>query len=687
MEDLGEAIQRAEQAVSTTPEDHPNLAGMLNNLGNKLESRFGRTGRIEDTTKAFVGLPAYSYTPLSNDTPQIRLLTLLPGGTHDPLEGSLSVVILEELEHDNRHIPSWEALSYCWGSSTVLKPLLISGKVLNITGSLHLALQHLRLSDGERVIWIDQVCINQRDLDERGRQVQHMNVIFKKAGRVTAWLGSGEQESHRYMEMLSVIKGLIHHDLYPRMKKPTPEQEVILFEALTLESSFRNDPTFAANSTHDAKRRHLALLCEAFCRNDWFERLWIVQEAALATHLVLQYGHATVDWHVHSKACLELLWDDLVVGSKLSGSGIGLTDTIQMLKDADYGSSSRSLIVLLNALKSQKTSDARDRVYGLMGMADLQKSKDRDESMIVDYKIAVDQLAEQLTLYCLQTEQTLDVFSICCAGEPVESSRLASWAINLSRGQPCCDQLFSTELRTLDIFSSGMPRPIQYQYTPSTKVLSLVGIEIDTIQQVSKKTHFSEQYGVPRSDVWSEWKAIALKEQDADPYEHMAGRREAFWRTIITNQIWDDPRSEYIKAPEYVAVEFERWSKREDLKSTFEARKAARNSGDWFYNFVGNLMVGNQAHLFRTQRGYLGLACKHIAAGDRVIILWGGHIPSILREAEPESEHKIGAADALNPGPDTRSTYRFIGGQIYVHGLMDGEAADTPQAPREFHIV
>jgi hypothetical protein len=597
------------------------------------------------------------------------------------------VVALGELEHDNRHIPNWEALSYCWGSSTVLKPLLISGKILNITGGLHLALQHLRLSDGERAIWIDQICVNQSDLDERSRQVQHMNVIYNKAGRVTAWLGSGEPESHRYMEMLFVIEDLIHRDLYPRMEKPTPEQEVILFKALTLESAFRNDPIFATNSTHNAKRRNLALLCEAFCRSEWFERLWIVQEAALATHLVLQYGHATVDWHVHSKACLELLWDDLSVGSKLSGSGIGLTDTIQMLKDADYGSSSRSLIVLLNALKSQKISDARDRVYGLMGMAGPQKSKDGDESIVVDYKIAVDRLAERLTLYCLQTEQTLDVFTICCAGEPVESTGRASWAINLSRGQSYCDQLFSTELRALDIFSAGMSQPIQYQYTPSTKVLSLVGVEIDTIQQVSKKTHSSEQYGIPRSEVWSEWKSIALKEQDADPYEDMAGRREAFWRTAITNHIWDELRSEYIKAPKHVEVEFERWSKRWDLKSTFEARKAAHNSGDSFYDFVGNLMVGNQAHLFRTQRGYLGLACKHIAAGDKAVILWGGHLPSILREAEQEPEHNISAAGALSSGPETRLTYKFIGGQIYVHGLMDGEAADTPQKPREFHIV
>jgi hypothetical protein len=54
MEDLEEASQRAGQAVSATPDDHPNLAGMLNN---QLESRFGRTGRIEDAIKAIVGLP------------------------------------------------------------------------------------------------------------------------------------------------------------------------------------------------------------------------------------------------------------------------------------------------------------------------------------------------------------------------------------------------------------------------------------------------------------------------------------------------------------------------------------------------------------------------------------------------------------------------------------------------------
>jgi hypothetical protein len=87
---------------------------------------------------------------------------------------------------------------------------------------------------------------------------------------------------------------------------------------------------------------------------------------------------------VHAKAWLELLWDGLGIGSKLSGSGIGPTDTTQMLKDNEYGSTSRNVAVLLNALKSQKTLDGRDRVYGLMGTTDLRMSKDGDQSMIFD---------------------------------------------------------------------------------------------------------------------------------------------------------------------------------------------------------------------------------------------------------------------------------------------------------------
>ena len=632
---------------------------------------------------------------LSDQTPQIRLLTLCPGNFNDPLKGKLSVIALDDLERGNGDILHWEALSYCWGnrpSSEILRishmtAQAASDKALYITPSLHLALRHIRLKSRERTIWIDQTCVNQNDLEERARQIQHMSFIYTKADNVIAWIGSGDPDSLMYMEMLSVISGLMDSGMYPRKDRPTHEEEDRLFEALTLKSMFRNSPIFTAVTTHDAKRQYLASLCRTFCRSPWFERLWIVQEAVLAKHLVLQYGDKTIEWHVHAKACLELLWKDLSVDwTQLSGSGIGLTDTIEMLKDTDYGSSSRRLVVLLNALKCQKTSDARDRIYGLMGMAELQKPQDGDTSIIVDYEITAEELSEQLTLYCLETEGTTDVLSMCCAGAPEDHSERASWAINLAHGGPYCDNLFRTELRTMDIFSAGISQPIQHQYSPSTKVLSLIGIELDSIQQVSKQNHSSKHYGNPGYDTWSEWKAIALEELDPDIYTCSAGRREAFWRTLITNQIWSDDLSEYVKAPTSVGIEFERWLHRLDLKSTSEARNAAQASEVSFYTFVANLMVGNQAHLFRTRRGYIGLACKHVKAGDKIVVFWGSHLPSILREVESRTDRNFSATDPADP-KEARMTYKIIGGQIYVHGLMDNEVENDASKAREFHII
>jgi hypothetical protein len=153
--------------------------------------------------------------------------------------------------------------------------------------------------------------------------------------------------------------------------------------------------------------------------------------------------------------------------------------------------------------------------------------------------------------------------------------------------------------------------------------------------------------------------------------------------------MWDDPQSKYIKAPDYIQAEFERWWERGDLTSTSETRKAAGTAdSSLFYHFVANLMVANGAYLLRTRLGYLGLACKHVAPDDKVVVLWGSHLPSILREVTQEPKYETGDIDAgaLGSRPDVRPTYKFIGGQVYVHGLMDGEAANATQT-REFHIV
>lgn len=82
----------------------------------------------------------------------------------------------------------YEALSYYWGSPEKIHTITVGDGQLQITRNLHTALQSLRDYYIERIIWIDAVCINQDDAEEKGCQVQLMAEIYAKASRVVVWL-------------------------------------------------------------------------------------------------------------------------------------------------------------------------------------------------------------------------------------------------------------------------------------------------------------------------------------------------------------------------------------------------------------------------------------------------------------------------------------------------------------------
>ncbi|KAF5856680.1 hypothetical protein ETB97_007037 [Aspergillus alliaceus] len=46
--DLKEAIDSARRAIKITPQGHPDLTGLLNNLGIMLLRRYNRTGSVDD---------------------------------------------------------------------------------------------------------------------------------------------------------------------------------------------------------------------------------------------------------------------------------------------------------------------------------------------------------------------------------------------------------------------------------------------------------------------------------------------------------------------------------------------------------------------------------------------------------------------------------------------------------------
>ncbi|KAH7071885.1 heterokaryon incompatibility protein-domain-containing protein [Paraphoma chrysanthemicola] len=125
-------------------------------------------------------MSSLQYQPLGVD--QIRILRLLPGYKEDDLKGELSTVSIDDTAQ------CFDALSYMWGDPAPAGMIELSGLPLPIASNLAIALRHLRYVDKPLVIWIDAICINQEDLDERSRQVQLMRQLYRRADVVRIWI-------------------------------------------------------------------------------------------------------------------------------------------------------------------------------------------------------------------------------------------------------------------------------------------------------------------------------------------------------------------------------------------------------------------------------------------------------------------------------------------------------------------
>ncbi len=128
------------------------------------------------------------YEPLEGT--EIRLLRLHPSFGHDfakILSGSLQTIRLQD---DNIFVSTqFEALSYFWGTETADRTLSLDNTPFSIKPNLETALLELSKGSVERLLWIDAVCINQADLNERNEQVRKMRSIYRQAVRVIIWIG------------------------------------------------------------------------------------------------------------------------------------------------------------------------------------------------------------------------------------------------------------------------------------------------------------------------------------------------------------------------------------------------------------------------------------------------------------------------------------------------------------------
>jgi hypothetical protein len=88
----------------------------------------------------------------------------------------------------------YEALSYVWGEIRGTQKIVCDNRTLLVTKNCLEALQHLRLKRKPRTLWVDSICINQKDDDEKAHQVAMMRDVYLLAKTTIAWFGRGDSE-------------------------------------------------------------------------------------------------------------------------------------------------------------------------------------------------------------------------------------------------------------------------------------------------------------------------------------------------------------------------------------------------------------------------------------------------------------------------------------------------------------
>lgn len=232
---------------------------------------------------------AYVYTPLQSGDREIRVLDVKPWkvGVDDALELCLETVSLDAPG-------DYDALSYTWGKPNPKYDVKMDGFDFQVGGNLHAALRHLRLQDQSRRLWVDAVCINQVDVQERQAQVSIMGGIYRSASSVVAWIG--EHDGHgdeRAFQLINQIFRQLHStaaidkfmaaDVVPSMEEFTfqiHKNNLDWIKSVT-PLGFVNSPWL-----------NLSNLLE----RPWFGRIWIIQEVVMGRSVMLHCGMRTVDW-------------------------------------------------------------------------------------------------------------------------------------------------------------------------------------------------------------------------------------------------------------------------------------------------------------------------------------------------------------------------------------------------------
>ncbi|KAI1378010.1 HET-domain-containing protein [Hypoxylon crocopeplum] len=256
--------------------------------------------------------PAFKYHPLPQNS--IRFVQLRP-----ELKDGRPQLSVTSCARDDA--PEYVCMSYCWGPDPESEFVYLDGEPFGVRPNLFQLLLHLRHHCREypewRHFWIDAICIDQGNVEEKTEQVSRMEQTYRNATMIAAWLGIPEESRN---------KERAGRDHTSKLSSPTFVDEII--------------------------------------SSPYWGRMWIVQELVLAKSIILLYGHLRLPWD--GVRGVMQAWSTFGKSKWRHSAAINMVFmTVQAPYTQKYG---RALGELMRYLEHSEATDPRDRVFALLGL-------------------------------------------------------------------------------------------------------------------------------------------------------------------------------------------------------------------------------------------------------------------------------------------------------------------------------
>ena len=566
----------------------------------------------------------YGHLPLlhTEDVPQIRLLTLLKGKGDDALEVSLRTATLTE-----EATPTFEALSYAWGTRAAAVDVIARAETdgtsseifhLDVRENLASALWHLRFADHDRVLWVDTICIDQSNMQERSSQVANMANVYRLASRVLVWLGPESDNSKLALDKLGELGSNV----------------IVDWRTYALTTGDTAESHWADRMVPLPFAEEEICAIESLFSRSWFFRLWVIQEVKLAQEAVVVCGHTSLPWKalMISVFCLQTKGTTrrLVVGNPQEQ---WLFQTYFALHNPQVKEHLTKLFHMASVLRC---TDDRDRVYALPPLAGAPLA---DLNVVPDYTAPVMEVYRNFVLKCIEFYRELDIIIT------MSSARSdCSWV-------PAFNVPMTTSYLNPEMASGNLVADWEY-IGPNT--LRVKGVACDTIQGV-------ETINLDKNNfiaIQIELSRLASLIVGNEAYVTGCSAMLAFAATLACYRdvVYDPPSPN-------------NWSIGQLEAHLLELLQYSTEDSDEAFNVLVNVasriygLCRGQA-LATTKDGYFALVPNNTQPGDVLCCLLGLQNIAVLRPICDSAEE---------------AHYKVIG-PCFVHGLSSGEAVLGPLA-------